>query len=285
MALRSFMLVAAGALVAAACGGERGSSARSDTAATSGVAAQDVSPGSDSSAATNNVASGTAARSAQAPAPSRTRTASDAKAASPAAITGAAAPRSAPRRQMIADLDVTDLGYDVGNRNAPVVVINFSDFGCPYCGQFTHETYPTLEREYVRTGKVLFKYVPFVAGMFPNGEQAARAAECAADQGRFWEMHDRLYAQQAEWKRTREPLALLQGYAATLGLDRAAFDGCYAAQRVHPRTRRANEIASEIGVRVTPSFLVNDRPVEGALPLAQFRRIIDAALLLSEVRP
>lgn len=282
------MLVAAGALLAA-CGSERGDGTRSETAATP-RAVPDGSPAGDSSTVTDNVAAGTVAPAIPPSAPSRNPGASAAKPV-PAALTGAAssstAPRAAasPRRIMIADLDVTDLGYDAGNRSAPVVVINFSDFGCPYCGKFTHETYPTLEREYVRTGKVLFKYVPFVMGMFPNGEQAARAAECAGDQGKFWEMHDRLYAQQGQWKKSREPEALFQGYTAALGLDRAAFDACYATQREHPRTRRANTIASEIGVRVTPSFLVNDRPVEGALPIAQFRRLIDAALLLSEVRP
>lgn len=188
--------------------------------------------------------------------------------------------RSTPRRVTLGDIDLTGVGYDVGDREAPVVLIDFSDFGCPYCARFSTETYPTLEREYVRTGKVFFKYVPFVMGMFPHGQEAARAAECAAEQGRFWPMHDLLYAHQAEWKRAREPAVAFGAYVDSLGLDHARFGACYA-RGSHPRTQRANEAAHDIGVRVTPSFIVNGRPVEGALPLADFRRVLDAALLLA----
>lgn len=184
---------------------------------------------------------------------------------------------------MLGDIDLTGVGHDVGDHDAPVVLIDFSDFGCPYCAKFTHETYPSIEREYVRTGKVFFKYVPFVMGMFPHGNEAARAAECAGDQGRFWPMHDLLYAHQGEWKVAREPAVAFGSYADSLGLDRARFGACYA-RGPHPRTQRATDVARTIGVRVTPSFIVNERPVEGALPLADFRKVIDAALLLVRTR-
>jgi len=163
-------------------------------------------------------------------------------------------------------------------------MIDFSDFGCPYCGQFSLETYRVIEREYVRTGKVFFKYVPFIVGMFPNGDRAALAGECAGDQGQFWPMQARLYARQAEWRKASDPAALFKASASELGLDATSFSACYARQKVHPRTQRANQVASTIGVRVTPSFVVNGRPVQGALPLADFRRVIEAALLLVEAR-
>lgn len=183
---------------------------------------------------------------------------------------------------MIGDIDLTGVGYDVGEPTAPVVVINFSDFGCPYCGQFTRETYPVLEREYVRTGKIFFKYVPFVMGMFPHGDQAALASECAGDQGRFWPMHAQLYERQAEWKKASDAAGRFQSYATAQGIDGALFGACYADQKVHRRTQRANQVANSIGVRVTPSFIVGGRPIEGALPIADFRRVIDAALLLAK---
>lgn len=184
---------------------------------------------------------------------------------------------AAQRSVRVNGVDLTGIGYDRGDPKAPVVIVNFSDFGCPYCGQFERETYPELHREYVETGKVFFKYVPFVAGMFPNAQQAARAAECAADQGKFWEMHDRLYATQAEWKRDVAPYGLFQKFAAALGLNADRFSSCYVGQQTDARTRRATEAANRLGVRVTPSFLVNGRPVQGALPLAEFRRIIESA--------
>lgn len=198
----------------------------------------------------------------------------------PAATTPTAASSSerSARRVVVEGVDLTGVGYDRGSVSAPVVVVNFSDFGCPFCGSFARQTEPEIEKEYVQTGKVFFKYVPFVMGMFPNGEEAARASECAADQGGFWRMHDALYAGQAEWKKARDPSAAFQRYAGRIGLDGPRFVKCYAVPEVNPRTMRADVAAGKLGVRVTPSFVVNGKAVEGALPLPQFRRLLDAAL-------
>jgi protein-disulfide isomerase len=185
---------------------------------------------------------------------------------------------------MLGDIDLTGVGHDVGNPAAPVVLIDFSDFGCSYCAAFTRKTYPVLEREYVRTGKVFFKYVPFTAGMFPHAAEATRAAECAAEQGKFWSMADHVYEAQAEWKRAGDPGPLLLGIGGVAGTDSVKLAKCYADRHTEARTARANRIANEIGVRVTPSFVVSGRPVEGALPIADFRRVIDAALLVEEAR-
>lgn len=182
-----------------------------------------------------------------------------------------------PRRVIAFGVDLTGVGYDRGSPTAPVVVVNFSDFGCPYCAQFAQESEPVIDEEYVRTGKVFMKYVPFVMGMFPNGAQATRAAECAGDQGKFKEMHDRLYAGQAEWKRTSDPTQLFTGYASKLKLKRDAFSACYARPGMHARTIRANEAAKNLGIRATPSFIVNGRGLEGAPPLQTFRELLDAA--------
>lgn len=160
-------------------------------------------------------------------------------------------------------------------------MIDFSDFGCPYCGEFARETYPALERDYVRTGKLYFKYVPFLTGGFPNSREVTRAAECAAEQGRFWPMLDRVYAAQREWKGARDPLPVIARMWSAAGVDGARAKRCYTSGLTDRRTQRATEVANDIGVRVTPSFVVDGRPVQGALPLAEFRRIIDAALLLA----
>jgi len=197
----------------------------------------------------------------------------------------AAQPSAGPRTVVIHGIDFTGIGHDRGNPAAKVVVVDLSDFGCPYCGQFARETYPAIERDYVATGKVFFKYVPFIAGSFPHAREATRAAECAADQHRFWEMFDRIYATQAEWRRGSNADADMAALAGPAGLNAQQFAACYAEGRTDARIARATGIANDIGVRVTPSFLVNDRPVQGALPLADFRRVIDAALLLAETKP
>lgn len=205
--------------------------------------------------------------------------------ASPAASHPSPAPAArssgpASRRVRLGDIDLTGIGYDRGSATAPVVVIDFSDFGCPFCGQFSRETYPVIERDYVATGKVFFKYVPFIAGMFPHSREATRAAECAGEQNRFWPMLDRVYAAQKEWKKLDDPLPLLTGLANGVGLDTGKFSACYASRRTDARTDRATYVANRVGVRVTPSFIVDERPIEGALGAADFRRVIDAALMV-----
>ncbi len=227
-------------------------------------------------------------------APPSTSTTAPAHEATPVANAGAAAhtaapaataktARPGPRHVAIAGVDLTGIGYDQGSVTAPVVVIDFSDFGCPYCARFTRETYPTIEREYVKTGKVFFKYVPFVVGMFPHAVEATRVAECVGDQGRFWAMADHLYEAQGEWKRASDPRPLLVGIASVVGADTSAVSECYRDGQSERRTARANDAANTLGVRVTPSFLVNERPIQGALPLAEFRKVIEAALLVAQL--
>ncbi len=171
-------------------------------------------------------------------------------------------------------------GYDRGVTRAPVTVLEFADFGCRYCAQFALTTYPTIADEFVKSGKVRWKYVPFVLGMFPNGDQAARAAECAADQGMaaFDRMHDRLFRRQGEWSRNGDPAGLFRAYAQAAGLDVARFASCYTSQEPDGRIRASNDLADRMGVRATPTFFVNGYRIEGALPAEQFRAVLNDAL-------
>ena len=171
-------------------------------------------------------------------------------------------------------IDLRKIGYSRGAADAPVTVYEFSDFGCPFCGMFARGTYPGLHQEFVATGKVRWIYVPFVMGMFPNGTESARAAECAAEQGKFWEMHDLLFAKQNEWKSSRGPERLYNGYARGLGLEAARFATCYREDGGAVRTAQNNRAADALRVRATPSFFINGRLVEGALPAAQFRQVL-----------
>lgn len=191
---------------------------------------------------------------------------------------------SGPRQVLLGDLDLTGIGYDRGSKTAPVVMIDLSDFACPYCGEFTRETYPAIERDYVATGKVFFKYVPFVVGSFPHSVEATRAAECAGDQGGFWPMMTQVYEAQRDWKGGGDPFPRLSALASVAGFDTVRLRECYTSNRTDVRTARASNLASDIGVRVTPSFLVNGRPIQGALPLADFRKVIDAALMVAHLR-
>ena len=203
----------------------------------------------------------------------------DSLVARPVAVVASAATK--PRRVLVGGIDLTGIGYDRGSSSAPVVMIDLSDFACPYCAEFSKETYPAIEKEYVKTGKLFFKYVPFLVGSFPHSDEATRATECAADQGGFWPMMNLVYQGQREWRKGGDPYPLLSRMASTAGLDTARFGVCFSSKETDARTARATKAASELGVRVTPSFLVNGRPIQGALPLADFRKVIDAALMVS----
>lgn len=171
-------------------------------------------------------------------------------------------------------------GYERGAADAPVTVLEVADFGCRYCGSFARETLPGLLDEYVTTGKVRWKYVPLVMGMFRNGRAAALAAECAAEQGgeKFWRTHDLLYARQAEWQQRAEETTWV-GYAASAGLEPAQFKDCLnggaAAQRVAASVR----LAEALGVRATPTFFIDGVRLEGALSGDEFRVLLNEALL------
>ena len=176
-------------------------------------------------------------------------------------------------------------GYDRGSVRAAVTVVEFADFGCRYCALFAAEAYPRLAEEFVRTGKVRWRYVPFVLGMFPNGDGAARAAECAAEQGKaaFGAMHDLLYAQQETWTGAGDPTEVFRSYAARARLDGARFANCYASGEPAARIRLSNELADQMGVRATPTFFINGMRLEGALPVERFRAVLLEALQPSHV--
>lgn len=194
------------------------------------------------------------------------------EAAGPSVVTGLGGDRRQPALQDT--IDLRKIGYSVGAEDAPVTVYEFSDFGCPFCGMFARATYPEIHEEFVETGMVRWTYVPFVMGMFPNGDEAARAAECAAEQDRFWEMHDLLYDRQNDWKSARNPRRLFNQLADELGLDDERFAACYRENRGAARTTVNNRAADALGVRATPTFFVNGRMVEGALPSEQFKQLL-----------
>lgn len=168
-----------------------------------------------------------------------------------------------------------EVGHLYGSDLAPVTVIEFSDFGCPFCRMFAVATFPELRREYVETGLVQWIYVPIVTGGFRNGAEAARAGECAAEQGRFAPMKDRIYITRADWMETNRPEEVFAEIARELRLDTARFATCYRENSPSDRIRYNNLTASAAGVRATPTFVIDGRIIEGALPIESFRGLLD----------
>jgi protein-disulfide isomerase len=162
-----------------------------------------------------------------------------------------------------------------GDANAPVVIVEFTDYECPFCGRHFVQTHARLVEQYIETGKVKLIVRDYPLSFHPHAQKAAEAAECAGEQGddHYWAMHDQLFANQASlgvdnYKR----------WAGELGLDQAAFDQCLDSGAM------ADEVANDLvdgtayGVTGTPIFFINGRMVSGAQPFAVFEAVIEKAL-------
>jgi protein-disulfide isomerase len=167
-----------------------------------------------------------------------------------------------------------------GDINAPLTIIEFSDFQCPYCQRHNAETQPVLDEKYVDTGKVLWVYKHFPLSIHPQAPAAAIAAECAADQGKFWEMHDALFNSVQEWS-IDDPTEVFKSLAANVGLDADAFAACLTDPAIEARVS-SDEGEGEQFVQGTPTFIVvhgnQGSIIPGALPEASFSKVIEDEL-------
>jgi protein-disulfide isomerase len=179
-----------------------------------------------------------------------------------------------PTREEILD-NLAKNGPSRGNEKAPVTLIEFSDFRCSFCRKFWQTTLPLLDKKYISTGKVRFIYRHFAVLGKPS-ELAAQAAECAGEQKKFWEYHDKLFASAGS------PLSFtegkLKGYAKELGLKGQAFNQCLDSGKHLKKVEGETAIAAFLGTRGTPAFFVNGQMVVGAQPFEVFESIIEEKL-------
>lgn len=170
-----------------------------------------------------------------------------------------------------------------GDKSASVVLIEFSDFQCPYCGRFARETLPTIERNYVKSGKVLFAFREFpLETLHKYALSAAIGAECAAEQGAFWKFHDSNFADQ-----THLDADTLRARVAADGLDAARYDICLKASAAE-RVKADERAGAALAVTGTPTFLIGRLQADGkvkvlkresgALPAEQLGAALDEAL-------
>jgi protein-disulfide isomerase len=190
---------------------------------------------------------------------------------------GQAAVPSGPVRTSVAGAPA------LGRADAPVTIVEFSDYQCPFCQRFFATTFPVLKKEYVDTGKVryVFRDLP-LDQLHPQARKAAEAAHCAGEQGKYWEMHEVLFRNQRALAATQ-----LAEHAKAAGSGGTKFDECLASGRYAVRVAQGVADGAAIGVQGTPSFvvgraiagdLVQGTAIRGAQPLEMFRRIIDQAL-------
>lgn len=175
------------------------------------------------------------------------------------------------------DLDIALMGVDRGSKDAPVRVVEFSDYGCGYCRTFHMDTWPVLEKEFVGVGKVEWKFLPYVSGMFKNSPTATLAAECVLEQSQplFDEMNHRLWDRQREWKSAADPEPVVRTLAQESGADMTQWEACMADGSRAWRVDGATALARQLGVRATPTFfVVGYPPLQGALPVDVFQQVL-----------
>lgn len=176
-------------------------------------------------------------------------------------------PTAAPAK---VNFTITKDDHVLGASNAKVTLVEFSDFECPYCSALA-PTLGQILKDYA--GKVRLVYKQFPLSFHQYAAKAAEASECASEQGKFWEMHDLMFANQSQLSDT-----IFSTWAKQLGLNVSKFDSCVSSNKYAARIQADQQLGSQSGVDGTPATFVNGQLVSGAVPYADFKSIIDAAL-------
>lgn len=173
-----------------------------------------------------------------------------------------------PRAEVSLDDDAVK-----GDENAPVTIVEFSDYECPFCGRYVTQTYPQIDRQYINTGKVKYVFRDFPLSFHQNARKAAEATECSGEQEKFWEMHDKLFQNQGNLD-----VSSLKKYAADIGLDTGKFNSCLDSGKYAQEVQKDLRDGSSYGVSGTPAFFINGIKIVGAQPFSVFKQIIDSEL-------
>lgn len=165
-----------------------------------------------------------------------------------------------------------------GEANAKVTIVEFSDFECPFCASFYTETLPKILSEYVDKGLVKMDYRHYPLSFHPQALPAAITSECANEQGKFWEMHDKIFEENVAGGLASATADTYKTWAQELGLASVSFGACVDEQRHKGTIDKDFALGNEITVNATPTFFINGRMLVGAQPFESFKAIIDEEL-------
>jgi protein-disulfide isomerase len=184
---------------------------------------------------------------------------------------------------------VTSEGYVLGSPDAPVEVLQFADFECPQCAYFALVTEPDIVNRMINTGEIRMRFIDFpITELHPNAWDAHRAAACAAEQERFWQMHHQIFAAQDRWdaRATRNPNRLFKQIARTVpGMDGRRFDECVDSRRTHSIVAAHQAIGQRYGVGGTPTFVIGSQMFPGRMTYDQFRQAVERARAQGDTAP
>ena len=168
----------------------------------------------------------------------------------------------------------------MGNKNAKVTIVEFSDYQCPFCRIFWKEALPQILKEYVNTGKARLVYRDYPLSFHPMAIPSAQAAECAEEQGKYWEMHDKIFGEQEKLGQGTVTFTVqdLKRWAGEISLDKTKFNQCLDSNKYKAEVDKDFSDGTAAGVSGTPTLFINGRRVVGAQPFSVFKAIIDEEL-------
>jgi protein-disulfide isomerase len=191
----------------------------------------------------------------------------------------------APADNKLVDASIAIAGEPTrGSSSAKVTLVEVSDYHCPFCRRHMQQTQPQIDADYINTGKIQYVFIDYpIQQLHPDAFKSHEAANCAADQGKYWEMHAKLFATP-----TKDPGQLV-GYAQELGLDSGKLRACLESGKYAKPVRDSVARMEQLGVDSTPTFLLGLTPapgqplkvvkvVKGAMPFAEFKKAIDGVL-------
>ena len=167
-------------------------------------------------------------------------------------------------------------GFTQGADAAPVEITEYSDFECPFCASFATVQMPVIREQLIATGKLRWRFRDFPLPSHKYSRYAALAAQCAGEQGKFWELHDQLFNNH-QWAQTgKNPRSLFRDFAKAVALDLDKYDACLDGQRYAARLDASVQEGEQLGVRGTPSFFVNGRAYTGRGTSDDFKALVDS---------
>jgi protein-disulfide isomerase len=173
---------------------------------------------------------------------------------------------------------VKSSGYVLGSESAPVEVTEFGDFECPQCGRFATLTEPDIRSRLVNTGKMRIRYIDYPLAMHRNTWNASRAAACADEQGKFWEMHDAIYANQDRWDGTAtgNPDKVLKQIGTQIpGINADSFTSCVDTKKTQAKVQAHYQLAVAAHADGTPTFIFGDQKITAFLSYDEFKKMVD----------
>lgn len=170
-------------------------------------------------------------------------------------------------------------GYLIGKPDAPVKILEFADFECPGCGNFANVTEPDVRKRLIETGLANMTFYDYPLPQHKNSQSASNAAACAADQNKFWEMHDMIFANQDQWntEATDNPKPFFEKYAERLGLNQGTWENCYDTRKHQGRIMANAAEGEQRKVNSTPTFIIGDKMYAQGMTYDALKAIVDSA--------